>query len=531
MQYHIISYHIISYRIISYHIIPYHIMWPHIISHHSISHHSISHHILSLHIISYHIISYHIISYHIISYHIIFPTAMQLGFNLWAWTWCNISRPRKSGTLGGGTGGACGTRCPGTFAFLEPKEFLEPVEPVKRMGFHRFQAFLGFKHAMVPQVPQVPHRFHTGSTQVPHRFLGFNQATGSTGSRQVSWVQKTRGSTGSMHSFISKTHWFHRVPDRFLGFKHAMVPLVPQDSRQVPWVQTGNGSTGSTGFQTGSLGWNTQWFHRFQTVSLGWTVVEGVNFGNCPNYVLLNAPLCRTIFEMGGDTFLTRMPFTNRNHATGSTGSRQVPWFHSFQTGSLGSNTQGFHRFHTGSLCSTRHWLHWFQTGSLGSTTPLVSQVPERFLGFNRGTVGIVEGVSHQTVVLFDVPLSINQQWEPGSLGHLVSHSSCLPIILEPCFLSFCRPSLCYYPILALFIFLSSIIISSYCPPLSLHLVSLRLVSHPFVAHYVIPIIIFSSCLQSSLHLDCPRASCLLVSCSPTSLCLVSDHPFVLSLS
>ena len=45
--------------------------------------------------------------------------------------------------------------------------------------------------------------------------------------------------------------------------------------------------------------------------------------------------------------------------------------------------------------------------------TPLVSQVPGRFLGFNRGTVGIVEGVNHQTVVLFNVPLSINQQWEP----------------------------------------------------------------------------------------------------------------------
>ena len=164
--------------------------------------------------------------------------------------------------------------------------------------------------------------------------------------------------------------------------------------------------------------------------------------------------------------------------------------------------------------------------------TPLVSQVPDRLLGFNRGTVGIVEGVNRQTVVLFNVPLSINQQWPPWTLGNLVSHSSCLPIILEPCFLSFCLPSFCYYPfILAPFIFLSSIIISSYCPPLSLHLVSLRLVSHPFVAHYIIPIIIFSSCLQSSLHLDCPRASCLLVSCSPTSLCLVSDHPFVLSLS
>ena len=693
-----------------------------------------------------------------------FPTAMQLGFNLWAWTWCNISRPRKSGTLGGGTGGTCGTRCPGTFAFLEPKEFLEPVEPVKRMGFHRFQAFLGFKHAMVPQVP---HRFHASSAQVPHRFLGFSHAmvpqlpnrflgfkkravpqvpcipwvqkrTGSTGfqtgslgsnaqwfhrfhrsslgstiywfhttqvprkfrtgstqvpwvqprygstaSKQVSWLQKTRGSTGSMHSLGSKTHWFHRVPDRFLGFKRAMVPQVPDrllgfsrgtvgivggvnfgncpkyvalnaplcrtifgmggdtfltgmpfthrnhatgstgsgstGSRQVPWVQTRNGSTGSTqilwvqhavgstgsrqvprvqqrrwlhrfhtgslglttpwvqqvpcrflgfnhatgstGFQTGSLGWNTQSFHNFQTVCLGSTtplipqvpdrflgfnrgtvgIVGGVNFGNCPNYVLLNAPLRRTILKWAGIRFwqecLSRIEttplvpqvsdrFLGFNHATGLTGSRQVFWV------------------------QARHWFHRFQSVSLGSNTPLVSQVPAGSLGSTslwvqqvepkepvwnrprRWTVGIVEGVYHQTVVLFNVPLSINQQWEPWSLGNLVSHSSCLPIILEPCFLSFCLPSLCYYPfILALFIFLSSIIISSYCPPLSLHLVSLRLVSHPSVAHYVIPITIFSSCLPSSLHLDCPRASCLLVSCSPTSLCLVSDHPFVLSLS
>ena len=116
-----------------------------------------------------------------------FPTAMQLGFNLWAWTWCNISRPRKSGTLGGGTGGTCGTHCPGTFAFLELKEFLEPVEPVKRMGFHRFQAFLGFKHAWF-------HRFHTGSAQVPHRFH-----TGS----QVPWVQPG--------------HWFDRFQTGSLG--------------------------------------------------------------------------------------------------------------------------------------------------------------------------------------------------------------------------------------------------------------------------------------------------------------------------
>ena len=227
---------------------------------------------------------------------------MQLGFNLWAWTWCNISRPRKSGTLGGGTGGTCGARCPGTFAFLEPKEFLEPVEPVKRMGFHGFQVFLGFKHAWF-------HRFHTRSTLVPH---GFNQATGSTGSRQV------QPRYGSPHStqlpWVQPSILVPQVPDRFLGFNRGTVGIV-----------------------------------------------EGVNFGNCPNYVALNAPLRRTIFGMGGDVFLTGMPFTNRNHATGSTGFRQVPWvqprhwFHSFQTGSLGSNTQWFHRFHTGFLGSTRH--------------------------------------------------------------------------------------------------------------------------------------------------------------------------------
>ena len=48
-------------------------------------------------------------------------------------------------------------------------------------------------------------------------------------------------------------------------------------------------------------------------------IVEGVNFGNYPNYILLNASLCRTIFGMAGDTFLT-------GNAAGSTGSGQVPW-------------------------------------------------------------------------------------------------------------------------------------------------------------------------------------------------------------
>ena len=208
---------------------------------------------------------------------------MQLGFNFWAWTWCNISRPRKSGTLGGGTGGTCGTRCPGTFAFLEPKEFLEPVEPVKRMGFHRFQTFLGFKHAWF-------HRFHTGSTQVPHRFH--------TGSTQVPWVQPRHWfhsfQTGSLGS---TTPLVPQLPDRFLGFKHAMVPQVPHrlfvfNSPLVPQVPDRflgfNHAMGSTtpwvqqvprrflGFNhaTGSrqvLWVETRWFHKFQTVSLGST--------------------------------------------------------------------------------------------------------------------------------------------------------------------------------------------------------------------------------------------------------------------
>ena len=69
------------------------------------------------------------------------------------------------------------------------------------------------------------------------------------------------------------------------------------------------------------------------------------------------------------------MPFTNRNHAAGSTGSRQVSWvqpghwFHSFQTGSLGIKHAMVpavpHRF-------------------FGFNTPLVPQVPDRFLGFNH---------------------------------------------------------------------------------------------------------------------------------------------------
>ena len=408
--------------------------------------------------------------------------------------------------------------------FLNPRNFWNLWNQLNAWGSHRFQAFLGFKHAMVPQVP---HRFHTGSRQVPWVQLGhwFHKfQTGSLGSTTLWFHSFQTGFLGSKNarfhrfqtgSLGSTTHWFHRVPDRFLGFKHAMVPqvphrflgfntpLVPQlpdrflgfnhamgstDSMQVPWVQP------------------RHWFHRIPD------------------------------------------RFFGLKHAMVPQVSRQFPWvqprhwFHRFPTGSLGSTVEPWELWRVWISVTTQttfspflEWAgirFWQECLSRMETTPLVPQVPDRFLGFNRGTVGIVEGVNHQTVVLFNVPLSINQQREPWSLGNLVSHSSCLPIILEPCFLSFCLPSLCYYPfILALFIFLSSTIISSYCPPLSLHLVSLRFVSHPFVARYVVPIIIFSSCLPSSLHLDCPRASCLLVSCSPTSLCLVFDHPFVLPLS
>ena len=128
----------------------------------------------------------------------------------------------------------------------------------------------------------------------------------------------------------------------------------------------------------------------------------------------------------------------------------------------------------------------------MGSTTPLVSQVPDRFLGFNRGTVGIVEGVNHQTVVLFNVSLSINQQWEPWSLGNLVSHSSCLPILF-------------------------SIILSPVPLLLSFHLGSL----HLFVFHYhlfVLSPIIPSPCFPSS---------CLPSFCGP--LCNSHHHLFILS--
>ena len=129
-------------------------------------------------------------------------------------------------------------------------------------------------------------------------------------------------------------------------------------------------------------------------------IVACVNFGNCPNYVLLNAPLRRTIFGMGGDAFLTGMPFTNRNQPL-------VPQVSDrFQTGFLGSlhsNMQWFHRCIqtcNGSTGST-HVL-WVQHPTGSRQVPWVqaryglgsAQVPDRFLGFNRGTVGIVACVN-----------------------------------------------------------------------------------------------------------------------------------------
>ena len=370
------------------------------------------------------------------------------------------------------------------------------VQP--RHWFHRIpDSFFGVKHAMVPQVPDRFLGFNRGTVGIvegvnvgncPNYVLlnaplrrtifgvggdafltgmpftnrnhatGFNHATGSTASRQVPWVQ---GSTRHwFHRFQagslgSTTRWFNRgtvgivegvnfgncpnyvllnAPLRrtifgmggdafltgmpFANINHA---TASTGSRQVPWVQPRHWFHS---FQAGSLGsrFNTDRFLGFNRGTVG--IVEGVNFGKCPNYVLLNAPLCRTIFGMGGDAFLTGMPFTKRNHATGSTGSRKVPWvqprhwFHSFQTGSLGSNTQWFHRFHrfhTGSLGSTRHWFHRFHTGSLGLTTLWVQQVPYRCLGFSHatGSTGFQTG-----------SLGWNTHWfhrfQTGSLGSTV---------------------------------------------------------------------------------------------------------------
>ena len=231
---------------------------------------------------------------------------------------------------------------------------MEPVEPVDPVAL---EPLPWVQTRMVPQVPhrfhtgstQVPHRFHTGSAQVPHRFLGFNQATGSTGSRQVPWVQPRYGSTGSTQvpwvqpstgsTGSRQVPW---VQPRYGSTGSTQVPWVQPStgctgSRQVPWVQprhwfhsfqTGSLSTGSRqvfGFNTplvpqlldrflefnhapGSTGstqvpW-VQQCHGFLGFNRGTVgIVECVNFGNCPNYVLLNAPLRRTMLKWAGIRF------------------------------------------------------------------------------------------------------------------------------------------------------------------------------------------------------------------------------------
>ena len=286
-------------------------------------------------------------------------TALFANYSQQPRSWVSISGPGPGATFHG-------RENPEHLA-VEPVEPVEPValEPLRFLNPRNFWNLwnqlnawgsTGSKHSLGSTRPLVP--------QVPDRFLGFN------------------------HAMVPQ------LPDRFLGFKKRAVPQVPC----IPWVQQ---RTGSTGFQTGSLGSNTQWFHRFHTGSLGSArplvpqvpdrflgfnrgtvgIVEGVNFGNYPNYVAPNAPLCRTIFGMGGDVFLTGMLFTNRNHATGSTASRQVPWV------------------------QPRHWFHSFQTGSLGSNTPWVQQVPCRFLGFNHatGSTGFQTGSSGSTVELWEL--------------------------------------------------------------------------------------------------------------------------------
>ena len=125
--------------------------------------------------------------------------------------------------------------------------------------------------------------------------------------------------------------------------------------------------------------------------------------------------------------------------------------------------------------------------------TPLVSQVPDRFFGFNRATVGIVAGVNHQTVVLFNVPRSINQHLEPWK--------PCLPLILSPKNLR------------ALF----SIILSPVPLLLSFHLGSL----HLFVFHYHLFV------LSPMIPSPCFPSSCLPSFCGP--ICNSHHHLFILS--
>ena len=170
----------------------------------------------------------------------------------------------------------------------------------------------------------------------------------------VPQVPNLTGSLGSTTPLVPQ------LPDRFLGFKHAMVPQVPHRFLGFNHLLVPQVPDRFLGFNRGTVG-----------------IVEGVNFGNCPNYVALNAPLRRTIFGMGGDVFLTGMPFTNRNHATSSTGSKQVPWvqprhwFHSSRQVLRVETRNGSTSSRQFPWVQQRHWFHRFQTGSLGSTVEL----------------------------------------------------------------------------------------------------------------------------------------------------------------
>ena len=264
---------------------------------------------------------------------------------------------------------------------------------------------------------------------------------------------------GSKHSLGSNTQWFHRFQTGSLGWtRHwfhrfqtgslrSTTPLVPQDAHRFLGF---NHATGSTGFQTDSsvsLGSTTPLIPQVPDRFLGFNrgtvgIVEGVNCGITVQTTLRLMRHCAAPFlKWAGIRFwqecLSRIETTppvpqvpdrllGFNHATGSTASRQVPWVQT-RNGSTGSRQVLWVEHATG---STGSWqVPWVQPryGSnrlkarnlYGTGHATVSQVPDRFLGFNRGTVGIVEGVNHQTMVLFNVPLSINQQWEPWSLGAL----------------------------------------------------------------------------------------------------------------
>ena len=104
-------------------------------------------------------------------------------------------------------------------------------------------------------------------------------------------------------SRIETSHWFHRFHTGSLGSTRHWFHRFQTGSRQVPDRFLGSATL-----------WVQQVPYRFLRFNRGTMgILADVNFGNCPNYVLLNAPLCRTFFGMGGDAFLTGMPVTNRN--------------------------------------------------------------------------------------------------------------------------------------------------------------------------------------------------------------------------